>query len=45
MNSMKLTDRRRHFPFLSAEVKLKLKHKLHGIELDKVKENLSTILE
>ena len=36
MNSMKSTGRGRHFPFMNAEMKLKLK--LHVIELDKVKE-------
>ena len=35
---MKLTDRGRYFPFMNAEMKLKLKLKLHVIELDKVKE-------
>ena len=36
MNSMKLTGRGHSFPFMNAEMKLKLK--LHVIELDKVKE-------
>ena len=38
MNSMKLTGRVRYFPFMNAEMKPKLKLKLHVIELDKVKE-------